>query len=164
MSTSAFTATPKQKTLELFGTERGPESGVLEPAAEKGHRPGREDEIASLWEIIQELNERRGANLSEKDRKSLEHLEAQLTRDAGLEASVKANTKDNVRLTFEQKVENHFDEMAESNFKLLKRIVDDRQFGEVLVDRLTGGAESPSGPDWAYSGTSHAGFQATSHR
>jgi len=67
---------------------------------------------------------------------SLEHLESQLTRDAGLEASVKANTKENVRLTFEQKVENHFDEMAESNFNLLKRIVDDRQFGAVLVDRL----------------------------
>jgi len=52
------------------------------------------------------------------------------------EYAVKANTKENVRLTFEQKVENHFDEMAESNFKLLKRIVDDRQFGEVLMNGL----------------------------
>jgi len=108
----------------------------LKPASEKGRPPKREDELASLSAIIQELNDRFGANLSEKDRKSLEHLERQLTRDAGLEASVKANTKENVRLTFEQKVENHFDEMAESNFKLLKRIVDDRQFGKVLVDRL----------------------------
>jgi uncharacterized protein (DUF433 family) len=56
-----------------------------------------------LSAIIQELNDRFGAGLTEKDRISLEHLESQLTGDASLQAAARSNTRENVRLTFEQR-------------------------------------------------------------
>lgn len=46
------------------------------------------------------------------------------------------NTRDYVRVTSDQKIGNHFDYMAASNFKLLKRFVDDEQFGRLLMGRL----------------------------
>lgn len=58
------------------------------------------------------------------------------TLDLGPEVSVRTDTKDNVRLTFEQKVERHFDRVAESNFNPLRRIVGGEQSGRPLMDQL----------------------------
>ncbi len=45
------------------------------------------------------------------------------------------NTRENVRLTFDQKVEHVIQEIVDSNFELYRRITDDRAFGEVLFDQ-----------------------------
>jgi len=42
------------------------------------------------------------------------------------------NTRENVRLTFDHKVENVIQEIVETNFELYKRITDDPQFGDAL--------------------------------
>ena len=47
----------------------------------------------------------------------------------GLEASARVNTRENVRLTFDPKVEDKFQEFVETNFELYKRITDDADFG-----------------------------------
>jgi hypothetical protein len=95
-----------------------------------------EHEKERLSAIIQELNDRFGAGLTEKDRISLEHLESQLTGDASLQAAARSNTRENVRLTFEQRAKDQLQDMAASNFNLYKRIADDRQFGKALLDFL----------------------------
>jgi type I restriction enzyme, R subunit len=59
-----------------------------------------------------------------------------LDADAALDASARANTRENVRLTFEQKVEDVIQQIVESNFDLYKRITDDRAFGEVIKNFL----------------------------
>jgi predicted HTH transcriptional regulator len=53
-----------------------------------------------------------------------------------LEAAARANTRENVRLTFDQKVDSVIQEIVDSNLDLYKRITDDRAFGEALKNFL----------------------------
>jgi len=46
------------------------------------------------------------------------------------------NTRENVRLTFDQKVEDVIQDIVNSNFDLYKRITDDRAFGETVKNFL----------------------------
>ncbi|MGH7805991.1 MAG: AlbA family DNA-binding domain-containing protein, partial [Candidatus Binatia bacterium] len=46
------------------------------------------------------------------------------------------NTRENVRLTFDHKVEQVIQEIVDSNFDLYKRITDDRGFGEAIKNLL----------------------------
>ena len=46
------------------------------------------------------------------------------------------NTRENVRLTFDPKVEDKFQEFVETNFELYKRITDDESFGRALKNFL----------------------------
>ena len=45
------------------------------------------------------------------------------------DASARVNTRENVRLTFDPKVEDRIQEIVETNFDLYKRITDDPEFG-----------------------------------
>ena len=118
-----------------FTPERGT-GGELDPRGAKDPRGASEHEKERLSAIIQELNDRFGAGLTEKDRISLEHLESQLTGDPSLQAAARSNTRENVRLTFEQRAKDQLQDMASSNFQLYKRIADDRAFGKALLDFL----------------------------
>jgi type I restriction enzyme, R subunit len=51
-------------------------------------------------------------------------------------AAARVNTRENVRLTFDQKVEHVIQEIVDSNFELYKRITDDRAFGEAIKNFL----------------------------
>jgi type I restriction enzyme, R subunit len=59
-----------------------------------------------------------------------------LDADPALDASARVNTRENVRLTFDQKVDHVIQEIVDSNFELYKRITDDRAFGEVIKNFL----------------------------
>ena len=59
-----------------------------------------------------------------------------LDDDAALDAAARVNTRENVRLTFDQKVEHVIQEIVDSNFELYKRITDDRAFGETIKNFL----------------------------
>lgn len=52
------------------------------------------------------------------------------------DAALDANTRENVRLSFDEKVEGVIQEIVETNFDLYKRITDDPAFGAVLKDFL----------------------------
>ncbi|MBZ5590562.1 MAG: putative DNA binding domain-containing protein, partial [Acidobacteriia bacterium] len=114
--------------------ERKP--GVLDPVGTKTeHRPEAE-ELEALSRIIAELNERFGLNLGPEHRVTLEQLMEKLDDDAALDAAARVNTRENVRLTFDQKVEHVIQEIVDSNFELYKRITDDRAFGEAIKNFL----------------------------
>jgi predicted HTH transcriptional regulator len=49
---------------------------------------------------------------------------------------VRTNTRENVRLTFDQKIGDRLQTIVDSNFKLYKRYADDQSFGRALVDHL----------------------------
>ncbi|MEE8526765.1 MAG: RNA-binding domain-containing protein [Thermoanaerobaculia bacterium] len=49
---------------------------------------------------------------------------------------MRANTRENAELTFKQKVEDLFQDVADTNFRLYKRITDDPSFGAFLTERL----------------------------
>ena len=108
----------------------------LEPAVSKPRAGGAAAELETLSRIIEALNERFGLNLGPEHRVTLEQIRAALEKDAGLDASAKVNTRENVRLTFDPKVEDKIQEIVETNFDLYKRITDDPDFGRALKNFL----------------------------
>jgi type I restriction enzyme R subunit len=101
-------------------------AGVLKPVGTKSHLPDVTEEIEPLSRIIAELNERFGLNLGPEHRVTLGQMMNKLDGDAALDASARVNTRENVRLTFDQKVEHVIQEIVDSNFDLYRRITDDR--------------------------------------
>ncbi len=114
--------------------ERKP--GVLEPVGTKGPQGPAPEELEALSRIIAELNERFGLNLGPEHRVTLGQMMEKLDGDAALDAAARVNTRENVRLTFDQKVEQVIQEIVDSNFELYKRITDDRAFGEAVKNFL----------------------------
>jgi type I restriction enzyme R subunit len=124
----------QQTASGRIGLDR--QSGVLDPMSTKDHYAAAIEEMESLSRIIAELNERFGLNLGPENRLTLGHMMEKLDADAGLDASARVNTRENVRLTFDQKVEHVIQEIVDSNFDLYKRITDDRVFGDAIKDFL----------------------------
>jgi type I restriction enzyme R subunit len=111
-------------------------TGMLDPVATKGAHGSGPEEIETLSRIIAELNERFGLNLGPEHRVTLGQMIEKLDTDAALDAAARVNTRENVRLTFENKVEQVIQEIVDSNFELYKRITDDRAFGETIKNFL----------------------------
>jgi type I restriction enzyme R subunit len=114
--------------------ERRP--GVLDPVSTKSRYDLDAEELETLSRIIAELNERFGLNLGPEHRVTLGQMIEKLDDDAALDAAARVNTRENVRLTFDQKVEQVIQEIVDSNFDLYKRITDDRTFGEAIKNLL----------------------------
>ncbi|MDT8369514.1 MAG: DEAD/DEAH box helicase family protein [Longimicrobiales bacterium] len=121
--------------------------------APEGSKAAADPDEGPLSEIIRTLNERFGANLTEKDRVTIENLQEQLVDDPALVASLRANTRENARLTFDHIASDRLQEIVDSNFRLYKRISDDKEFGRMLLEflfeealrRTKGGGSSGSG-------------------
>lgn len=114
--------------------ERRP--GVLDPVSTKSGYGVDMEELETLSRIIAALNERFGLNLGPEHRVTLGQMMEKLDGDAALDAAARANTRENVRLTFDQKVEHVIQEIVDSNFELYRRITDDRAFGEAIKNFL----------------------------
>ena len=110
--------------------------GQLKSVLTKDMKGGQEEILEPLSQIIAELNERFGLNLGPEHKLTLGQIMRKLDEDAGLDASARVNTRENVRLTFDHKVEEAIQEIVDSNFDLYKRITDDRAFGEAIRDFL----------------------------
>lgn len=117
-----------------IGLERKP--GVLDPAGTKGTLTPPPEELENLSRIIAELNDRFGLNLGPEHRATLGQMMGKLDDDAALDAAARVNTRENVRLTFDHKVEHVIQEIVDSNFELYKRITDDSAFGAAVKNFL----------------------------
>ena len=111
-------------------------SGVLDPIGPKGAQGSAPEEIETLSRIIAELNERFGLELGPEHRVTLGQMMERLDSDEALGVAARVNTRENVRLTFDQKVEQAIQEIVDSNFDLYRRITDDRAFGDVIKNHL----------------------------
>lgn len=114
--------------------ERRP--GVLAPAGTEQSRGNDAEETEALSRIVSELNERFGLNLGPEHKVTLGQIMERLDGDPGLDASARINTRENVRLTFDQKVEHVIQDIVDSNFELYRRITDDRAFGDAIKNYL----------------------------
>jgi type I restriction enzyme R subunit len=124
----------QQTASGKIALERRP--GVLDPVSTKTGYDTDAEELETLSRIIAELNERFGLNLGPEHRVTLGQMMEKLDDDAALDAAARVNTRENVRLTFDQKVEHVIQEIVDSNFDLYKRITDDRAFGEAVKNFL----------------------------
>jgi len=114
--------------------ERRP--GILDPISTTLGYGTQPEELETLSRIIAELNERFGLNLGPEHRVTLGQIMERLDDDSALDAAARVNTRENVRLTFDQKVEHAIQDIVDSNFDLYKRITDDRAFGEAIKNFL----------------------------
>ena len=110
--------------------------GILDPVSTKSDPRPQAEELEALSRIIAELNERFGLNLGPEHRLTLGQMMERLDADPGLDASARVNTRENVRLTFDQKVEHAIQDIVDSNFELYKRITDDPAFGAAVKNFL----------------------------
>jgi type I site-specific restriction-modification system R (restriction) subunit len=111
-------------------------TGMLGPMGTRDSRGEAREELETLSRIIAELNERFGINLGPEHRVTLDQMMEKLDTDRALDAAARVNTRENVRLTFDHKVEQVIQEIVDSNFELYKRITDDRAFGEAIKNFL----------------------------
>ena len=124
----------RQTSSGRIGLER--QVGQLDPIGSKARGGAGEPETEPLSRIIEALNERFGLGLGREHRLTLEQLRSALDEDPGLDASARVNTRENVRLTFDPKVEDRIQEIVDTNFDLYKRITDDPDFGRAIKDLL----------------------------
>lgn len=93
-------------------------------------------EVEPLSAILKELNERFGTDFGDEDRVFIRALEEKLAGDAALDASVKVNTPENARLTFDHVATDKIQELIDTDFKFYKQINDNEEFAEFFLDWL----------------------------
>jgi len=108
----------------------------LDPVRTKEPGQRTPEELEALSRIIADLNERFGIELGPEHRITLGRMMERLEEDSALEIATKVNTLENVRITFDHKVEQVIQEIIDLNFDLYKRITDDPAFGEVVKNHL----------------------------
>ena len=108
----------------------------LDPVRTKEQAQRTPEELEALSRIIADLNERFGIELGPEHRVTLGRMLDRLGEDAALEVATRVNTLENVRITFDHKVEQVIQEIVDLNFDLYKRITDDPVFGEVIKNHL----------------------------
>lgn len=128
-----------------------PGGGELKPITGGGDVEISPEEKDALSHIIRELNDRFGTEFSLEDRVFIEELESRLLSNPALEASMRANTQENARLTFDHVIGDLLQDMVETNFELYKRVTDDQRFGsffkDLLFERYQESVErTPAGP------------------
>jgi type I restriction enzyme R subunit len=107
-------------------------NGTLHPMRSESYAEGGVEDLEPLSAIIAELNERFGLNLGPEHRVTLEQMMDRLDQDKALDASARVNTRENVRLTFDHKVDDVIQDIVDTNFELYKRISDNPTFGEAI--------------------------------
>ncbi|MBI2759841.1 MAG: hypothetical protein HYX51_00235 [Chloroflexi bacterium] len=89
-----------------------------------------------LLRIIEELNERFGAEFREQDKVAIQFLEDGLDEDAALNLAVRVSAPEDARATFDLKAREHVHDMVQASVNLYKRINSDPEFERALLDAL----------------------------
>jgi len=124
----------RQTSSGRIPLERG--NGVLDPQKPKEPGGSSADEREVLSKIIRELNERFGTTFKEEDVVFIEELETRLHGAPALEGSLRINSVDNVRLTFDNLANDVLQDMMDANFQLYQRVTDDADFGRFFLGLL----------------------------
>jgi type I restriction enzyme R subunit len=115
--------------------KRGP--SALPPQTNGGTRGAQIEELLALSEIIKLLNERFGANIPEREgERFIAELQERLAQDEGLAASVRVNTREDARLSFEHAVNDRIQDMVDVSIRFYKLLDDDPAFSEFFRDMM----------------------------
>ena len=109
---------------------------MVHPAGIEKTDKAQSKEEEFLSSIIAELNDHFGIELGPEHRVTLHQVIQKLEADVALEKAFKANTQENIRLAFDEKVNRFIQEIVDSNFELYRRINDDVAFGLHIRNRL----------------------------
>lgn len=115
-----------------------PEYGdpTLEPMTSMIRAGKGADEQQMLSEIIRQLNERFGVELTEADRLTLEYIQEQIAQSTAVNESLQVNPLDKARMTFDHVADRIFQGVYKSNFNLYRQVNDNRSFRDALFTWL----------------------------
>ncbi|PKL90764.1 MAG: restriction endonuclease subunit R [Candidatus Goldiibacteriota bacterium HGW-Goldbacteria-1] len=103
----------------------------LKPISGAGTKEDKE-EMARLSEIIKILNDRFGTDLTEADKLFFDSIEEEMMQDDKLGIQAKNNPIENFKFGFEDIFMNKVIERMDQNQDIFNKIMDDKQFAEVL--------------------------------
>jgi type I restriction enzyme R subunit len=110
--------------------------GEVAPIGASGGAAGDGSPVEPLSAIIRDLNKRFGTDFTDEDKVFIAELETRLLNDPALAASIRANTPENARLTFDHVVSDQLQDMVDTNFQFYKRVTDDPAFAKYFLDWL----------------------------
>ncbi|MDA8074646.1 MAG: type I restriction endonuclease [Actinomycetota bacterium] len=105
-----------------------------------GEGRGRQSDpqLEHLSEIVDELNERFGLNLDERDQLLFDQFEETWAADPDVVDQARSNTLENFRLVFDHRFLDTVVSRMDENEAIFKRILDDKEFRQVLMDLYAG--------------------------
>lgn len=106
----------------------------LSPIKASEVNSSREEEVKALSVIIDEINQRFGTNFSEDERVFIKRLETKLQESDSLNASVKINSPEKARMTFNNIADDLMQDMIETNFNFYKQFTDDQELKQMLLN------------------------------
>ncbi|MHB1718358.1 MAG: type I restriction endonuclease subunit R, partial [Acidimicrobiales bacterium] len=95
-------------------------------------------QLEHLSEIVDELNERFGLNLDERDQLLFDQFEETWAADPDVVDQARSNTLENFRLVFDHRFLDTVVSRMDENEAIFKRILDDEEFRQVLMDLYAG--------------------------
>ena len=110
------------------------ETGEVKTVFGEGRGKQSEPEVELLSQIVDELNERFGLNLNEQDQLLFDQFEDTWVANPEVAAQARNNTIENFRLVFDRMFMGTVVERMDDNEAIFKRILDDEDFREVLMD------------------------------
>ena len=100
----------------------------------EGRGPEAQPPMEHLSEIVSELNERFGLNLDGRDQLLFDQFEATWISNPDVIAQARGNSLENFRLVFDNRFMDTVVTRMDDNEAIFKRILDDDEFREVLMD------------------------------
>ena len=110
------------------------ENGEVITIYGEGRGSQQEPEPEALSQIIDELNERFGLNLNERDQLFFDQIEGDWLADPDLTAQARNNSVENFRLVFDRSFVDTVAQRVMDNEDIARRFFDDEEFKQVLID------------------------------
>jgi type I restriction enzyme R subunit len=109
-------------------------TGLVKTVYGEGAGPENAPEEERLSEIVDELNEKFGLTLTERDQLLFDQFESTWLADSEVVAQARANTLENFRLVFDQRFLPTIMARVDENEAIFRRILDDEEFKKALLD------------------------------
>jgi type I restriction enzyme R subunit len=110
------------------------DTGEVKSIFGEGRGKQNEPDVEPLSEIVDELNQRFGLKLDEQDQLLFDQFEETWLSDPEVAAQARNNTIENFRLVFDRMFIGTVVGRMDENEAIFKRILDDEEFREVLMD------------------------------
>ena len=114
------------------------DAGEVKTIFGEGRGRQTDPQLEHLSEIVDELNERFGLNLDERDQLLFDQFEETWAADPDVVDQARTNTLENFRLVFDHRFLDTVVSRMDENEAIFKRILDDPEFRQVLMDLYAG--------------------------
>lgn len=114
------------------------DTGEVKAIFGEGRGRQSDPQLEHLSEIVDELNERFGLDLDERDQLLFDQFEETWAADPDVVHQARSNTLENFRLVFDHRFLDTVVSRMDENEAIFKRILDDDEFRQVLMDLYAG--------------------------